>query len=130
MCEQCLCNPIYFGQPFEGFTLARARVHGNDWKKGQWALIECNDPTFVWYDTPVIDGEWSEEFWDAFDCTPSVGHKLYEACLKVGYNRETDGFFIAWLYDYLAGWIESTPINDDVDDGNIKTDYSIKKQPL
>lgn len=47
MCDQCLVNPIYFGQPLVGFTLARARRDGcEDWKKGEWGLIEVNDPTY------------------------------------------------------------------------------------
>lgn len=55
MCEQCLTNPIYFGEPLPGLYLARARRDGNDWKKREWGLIEINDPSFVWTSTPTVN---------------------------------------------------------------------------
>jgi hypothetical protein len=132
MCDQCLCNPIYFNQPIKGFTLARARKSGIDWKKGQWALIECNDPTYTWYTTPVIGKDFTEEFQTAFYSQPESGHKLVDACIKAGYDLQKDGFVTAWLFDHLAAWIATTEFNQDeqTHDNFQGTDYNIKKQPL
>lgn len=60
MCEQCLVNPIYFGDVLPGWLLARARreVEWADWKKGEWGLIKSNDPTFRWTTTPTPNPTW------------------------------------------------------------------------
>lgn len=133
MCEQCLVNPISFGSPLEGYTLMRARRTGNDWAKGEWALIECNDPTFTWWTTPVLGKKpYSKEFDNAFNCDPISGHNLYEACVKAGFEG---GWITNWLYQYLAEWIDKAEITEEGDpfphlEAQNPSDFSIKKQHL
>ncbi len=157
MCEQCLVNPVYFGEPLPGFFLARARRDGNDWKKGDWGLIQCNDPTFYWTQTPtsnptfgmndteldkfmsydltddqkarIYHSNISDEFYNAFYCDPQTGHDLVEAAKQVGYESRS---FIPWLFDYLGYWIEKTEGETDKDpfperEKFAPTDYSIYK---
>ena len=45
MCEQCLVNPLYFGEVLPGWYLIRARRDGDIMKVGDWGMIQCNDPT-------------------------------------------------------------------------------------
>lgn len=52
MCEQCLVNPLYWYNVIPGYTLIRAQRDGSFMKAGQWGLVECNDPTYVWDDEP------------------------------------------------------------------------------
>lgn len=47
MCEQCMVNPLYFGEVIPGWTLIRAR-RSNEMKVGDWGLVQINDPTLVW----------------------------------------------------------------------------------
>ncbi len=68
MCLQCNSLPVYFGKPFPGWTLARARAHDEQWPIGWWGLFRINDPEFVWELTPTPSPTWgmSEEQTDAF----------------------------------------------------------------
>lgn len=117
MCEQCLTWPISFGEPLRGFWLLRARRDGNDWKKGEWGLVQCNDPTFIWKTTPVVGSDkvfpYTDEFANAFDCPPTVGHALVTAAVERGYKLDTP--FLSWLYFYLADWIAKTPYTEEDD---------------
>lgn len=143
MCEQCLTNPIYFGEPLEGFILARARRQGNDWNIGDWGLIECNDPSYTWSYTPTPNPCWgmtsdeedawaeaqdpdSPEYkrWNTIpgkfakqfdDCGPMGGYELIKAAIDKGYDRKIHGHFQYWLFDYLAEYLKTaTPEPDDV----------------
>ena len=141
MCEQCLTNPVYFGEPIPGFILARARRQGNDWNIGDWGLIECNDPSFTWSMTPtpnpcwgMTDDEedewenaadknsieykrwfgWPREFVEQFEnCGPNTGYDLVAAAMQVGYDRKKDGTFAYWLFDYLAEYLKTAIADPD-----------------
>ena len=119
MCEQCLTWPVSFGQPLEGFTLMRARRQGNDWRKGYWGLVECNDPTFMWKSTPIPLSEddmpygYPDEFATALICDPNSGYRLVAACMEKGYNQTTSLY--SWLFDYLGRWLLTAPMTDEGD---------------
>lgn len=145
MCEQCLTWPVSFGQPLPGYTLMRARRDGNEWMKGEWALIECNDPTFRWKTTPTPNPAYgmdaleeaaflerlepgSEEYarvemWfppDAFVEGITTGtvvdsYKLVKAAIEKGYDIEEDGNFYSWFFDYLGEWIKNAEMVDEGD---------------
>jgi len=68
MCTQCCVDAEYFlldkdGNMAEdpeilpGWMLFRAAKDstGSDMKKGQWGLVRCNDPDYVWDEDPIID---------------------------------------------------------------------------
>ena len=138
MCEQCLTHCITFGEVLPGFHLMRARRDGNEWKKGQWGLIEINDPTVVWYTTPVHHADITdyfdipEEFLNAFKCYPVTGFRMVSAAKQVGYEPRRDGFFEYWLYERLAKHIAENDfrVDDDPLPNIIETDISIGKEPL
>ena len=58
MCDQCLTDPLEFGEPMPGWYLMRARRGCDSWKQGDWGLVQCNDPTFTWSLTPTPDPLW------------------------------------------------------------------------
>jgi len=144
MCEQCLTWPISFGQPIPGYTLMRARRDGNEWMKGEWGLIECNDPTFVWKSTPTptlaygmtveeeaallesLDPESPEyaradlwlppdDFVDGLTGNAVDSYKLVRAAVEKGYDIEKDGNFYLWFFDYLGEWIKNADMVDEGD---------------
>lgn len=123
MCNQCLTCCAYFGEPLEGFTLARARRDAFDeWTTGQWGLIEVNDPTFVWSGTPKDcsgddDCFPSESFLYAFSAVNVMsGYNLVTAAIKAGYNTNEDGALEYWLWDYLGRYLETAPDDEPYDD--------------
>lgn len=101
-------------------------------KKGDWGLVQSNDPSFIWAQTPVkdptfgkTDAELNEDkAWEGYDdftevaskfdeelvSDPYDGWKLYDACLKAGYDRKVHGRLSYWLFDFLARWLEKNPI--------------------
>lgn len=145
MCEQCLTWPISFGQPLSGFTLMRARRDGNDWMKGEWALVECNDPTFQWRVTPTPSPIWGmtddeeEAYFEslthgspeydrvsfAYDrgdfeevfsnMTAMTGYKMITAAMEKGYDQKQHGCFLPWFFDYLGEYLKDAPMEDEGD---------------
>lgn len=55
MCEQCSAKTHSWGWVLPGYALVRATCDGTFMRTGQWGLVECNDPTFIWSVTPVPD---------------------------------------------------------------------------
>lgn len=136
MCLQCLVNPISFGEPLPGFFLMRARRNNDAWGKGDWALVECNDPTFIWKDTPIrIKEFWDvpDRFYNSFDADPMTGYRLVQASVVKGYDVKTP--FIPWLFNYLANWIEAATITEQGDpfphlEEISPSDLTIGKDPM
>ena len=137
MCEQCEVNPLYFGDPLPGWLLIRARRE-SEMKVGQWGLVQCNDPTFVWTTTPAaspifgmsdseieayekVNGfcdEWAavgDDFIDSLvHCGPMDGYRIVDACMQVGYDSLVHGDVIVWLFSYLGKWItENEPTTEE-----------------
>lgn len=119
MCEQCVVNPLYFGQPIPGYTLILARREGNDMPLGSWGLVECNDPTFTFtFDfnlQPDTDG-WTDALWKVwrdFNVHPTAGYDLVTACMSIGYSK--GDIFIEWLMLHLRSWLIKTQPEVDAD---------------
>lgn len=145
MCEQCLTWPVSFGQPLPGFTLMRARRDGNDWLKGEWGLVQCNDPSFQWKTTPTPSPTWGMtddeedayiesiekdspeyqralysrhlgDFADEFSSMPAMtGYKLIKGAMDKGYDPKVHGFFSEWFFDYLGEWLKTAEMVDEGD---------------
>jgi len=55
MCEQCCAQADGWGEFLSGWFLCRANKDGHEMSVGDWGLVECNDPTFIFRTTPVLD---------------------------------------------------------------------------
>jgi hypothetical protein len=55
MCEQCCAQVDSWGEILPGWSLVRATRDGNYMKKGDWGLVEVNDPAFIFSTTPIKD---------------------------------------------------------------------------
>ena len=133
MCEQCTAGVEEHGEFMPKWFLVRAFQDGNEMKKGDWGLVECNDPTVIIPFTPVADPffrmseeqetktrehypeteeanrvflEQLDQFHELLYMNPYEGHSLYEAALKAGYT-EDDGSIGCWLLHHLATYIAS-----------------------
>ena len=126
MCEQCSAKTCFYEIGLRGWSLVRATQDGLEMKTGDWGLVECNDPTYIWSVTPEInrvdfnsDGEeiditeetWKfgsvytekvREFEDGLYGSPRAGYELVKACIEAGYDAERDGCFAHWFFNYLA----------------------------
>jgi hypothetical protein len=136
MCLQCSAKSISYGTALEGFVLQRATEDAwDEWKKDQFGLVECNDPTFVFRVAPMREpyGGLSDDEVDAVpldsplhaqqDAFYKVGrqfredlcaslnpdgiHRLIESGRKQGYDRDQHGSFEFWLSDFLAKFLET-----------------------
>jgi hypothetical protein len=109
-----------------GYNLVRATVDADGWPAGYYALIEVNDPVFVFAGPIIADptAGMSDEAINALDEMPAgydafmkageemsthlkldarVGYRLVKTCVdELGYSPETDGVFHFWLLQYLA----------------------------
>ena len=86
MCEQCVAQTVLYGEVVPGFYLVRATVDGGTMKAGDWGLVECNDPFFIWSGEIIADpteGMTDEEM-NAIDNDDAVHNALED--------RFTDGF--------------------------------------
>jgi hypothetical protein len=141
MCEQCSAAAEEWGHdPFiPGFYLCRATRDGMWMKAGDWGIVECNDPAFIFQTTPTKDPEAGmsdeqiealpKEAWVKFDEFVAVSVKIAEemaesltgefsldvygrfftAMCKAGFNPDTDGRASMWLCNRLACFIEDNP---------------------
>lgn len=124
MCLQCLTKARSVKKNvIPGYTLMRSTVDHKDWHAGDYGLVVCNDPDFVFKGKPTPDPsrgknldkdkkaferwkKWSsqvEAVMENFLCPPERGYRLYKACLKTGYRPHRDGYnMLYWLWDYMG----------------------------
>lgn len=113
MCEQCLVNPLYFGEVVPGWFLIRARRASDDMKVGEWGLVQVNDPAFTWsskiepFDTESEDVLLEESPSDFYDGICSLDldtlTRLIVACERAGYVAFGDNAFKD--FNSLDGWL-------------------------
>jgi hypothetical protein len=54
MCETCLGKCDNYGEIFPGWWLVRATVDSSiRLEADDWGLVQCNDPTFIFEQTPI-----------------------------------------------------------------------------
>lgn len=130
MCEQCLAkSSVVLENVVEGYSLHQATVSTEQWGFGYYGLVHSNDPVFLLPEG--ICGDPTESLDDAevdalrdddplwlqserhFDyvaaskkymvCDLNESWRLVQACIKSGYNPESDGFVEYWLINRIAG---------------------------
>jgi hypothetical protein len=115
-------------QILPGYFLVMATKEIEEWPKGWYGLVQCNDPDFVWKGRPrplhlynLSDKEikaipiktlkkWNKEEYkfideieDQFVTDPMKGYQLVAACKKAGYNPKKHGYnVLMWLMDYMG----------------------------
>lgn len=127
MCLQCSVASVSFGEILPGWYLQRAtrddELGDDTWPKDWWALVEVNDPTFVFETTPELDpthsvaySDFTEEqnkslelwcrkarkFQNELIGPPKDGHRLIEAAKQAGWDRKKDPNFAEWLFHRMA----------------------------
>lgn len=129
MCLQCVTEAKFHGDPLPGWALYRATKDSPTWHIGDWGLLRCNDPDFVWAGEFVADPyagmsddeieaaseDVAKEFERHIDAAvafenattygnhPYVSYLLVDAAMKAGYAPATHGTrFAAWLVDHVA----------------------------
>lgn len=130
MCLQCMTKAkMLIKDVLPGYFLMKATVHHNDWPKGYYALVQCNDPDFIWEGKPLLDPlfnisdkkldllsnknplwkksdkffEYIEKIESKFITDPIQGYELIEACIKAGYDMEKHGKRpLCWLSHHMA----------------------------
>lgn len=124
----------------------RARRQGEYWNKGEWGLVECNDPAVTWKTTPwPIDPEeqfrdWpTAEFREAFSKFDlDTAHRLHVALTANGYDPLSDTPADVWLFSYLGTYLKDLDLSALKQDNDPlpgrepvhPTDYGIGKDPL
>lgn len=115
-----------YGSPFDSWLLVKATTDGHSMKKDDWGLVQINDPTFIWKETPIknpekIDTEieceefdlWIDKFnkfTDEFKLLDDRSdaksyYNLIKAAIDKGYKIEDN--FEYWLFDYLGKFLET-----------------------
>jgi hypothetical protein len=147
MCEQCITKCLYYDGLFlNTYKVIKAQEDGNMMKKGDYGLVRCNDPDFVFSveptcplismeisdddinaileDDPVWEKDWEWETTKAevFDTELlqtndlMIYFILVKAAYDCGYKIEY-GYVSRWILEKLAKFLEGkTPYEEDIED--------------
>jgi hypothetical protein len=103
----------------------RARRNGDTWLKGEWALVEINNPSYTWISTPNTTAIESsqpnvrspEDFYQALNSgDATTAHRLILACIEEGFvfdAKKPPSHFTDWLFNYLGSHLIN-PVAIDV----------------
>lgn len=122
MCEQCCAKAIRLGSLGKlGFY--EATKDGHTMKKGDFGLVETNDPTFYFSKVPRPEPpEESDDFDPWFDDAMIFAiellnmanvfdvyqfYNLVDEGIKQGYQKEEHGKFELWLFNYLGKQLDN-----------------------
>ena len=127
MCLQCTAQSVKIVEDvIPGYSLCLATVDTDEWKAGQYGLVESNDPTVI-FDGPLerdttagmTDDEINalpdeqnsmldafltagERFEEQLEMDPNSGYRLVCACIEAGYRPKEDGRVAHWLMHHMA----------------------------
>jgi hypothetical protein len=106
------------------FFLVRATQDGSMMKTGEFGLLRCNDPDFIFKQMPEVDPdpegeiedndhffEWMEKAQNfreqllELDAGLKASYDLVKGCYDAGYKDE-DGCLEYWLFNYLAQFVK------------------------
>jgi len=130
MCLQCISKAeTVLNDAVPGYTLMVATLDTDHWRKGEWGLVNSNDPDFIWSGDPLINPIMfmtekeleqvpkTDPLWDAvslcdqrveeiekrFRAAPMIGYKFVQACLRAGYDPNVHGErIVLWFIDHVA----------------------------
>lgn len=131
MCEQCSAKVRMFSPCIvPNVRLVQATKDGQEMKSGDYGLVFCNDPSFIFSIQPEIEPEdndsdpqmteyfnWqnkAEQFREQLYTSAADLERSYDlvaSCVEVGYNRK-EGLVSYWLFNRIATmlpngrWIE------------------------
>ena len=115
MCEQCLVNPIEYGEVLPGWFLIRATKDGMLMNAGEFGLVQTNSPAFTFSQVPEVEdasiSDGHELLWFAKagvfeselmkDASFDEVCLLGKACYDAGYTTDS-GFMYMWLFNHLG----------------------------
>ena len=138
MCEQCVAKTVmYVGhnsqEVLPGYFLVKATENGNYMNRGDWGLVRCNDPDYIWSINPVrdpADGLTDEQIdtltdgvFEGYDrAVKNLEESLNKGCFdkavwlgtsmkQAGYRPKKHGYRGAcWLCNYLAKFLETAKV--------------------
>ena len=131
MCIKCTTKSNAYGEVVPGFELFFANLDVDEWKAGEWGLIQDGRLIATWQafacEEPIdlinrrrskssnlnsyretIFWETYREFAAQFVMTPEAGFQLVNSSLTLGYNHAVVGdlgFFSYWFFLRIAGLI-------------------------
>jgi hypothetical protein len=114
-----------------GYFLVKGTVEVKDeWPKGWYGLVQCNDPDFIWEEKMTPDplygmtdekfNDCSEKTWEKskkwmkilgsieedfreYQADPMTSYQFVSACIKAGYKPKRDGFNVmSWFVNYVG----------------------------
>lgn len=121
-----------------------------------WELTPTPDPTRGLTDAEIEDYEhyipethpdyhrtfyyttdvFKNDFTAYFVTEPETGHRLVEACIKAGYDPESE-YVTAWLFNHLGNYLVTATLHEEMDVERLKeldyystTDFTIGKDPI
>jgi len=107
---QCVVESEDLGEFLPGWYLGRATINSDaDWPKGNLALIQCNDPTYVLTDIdPNKDYEGEDLIYliECFYGRPKEGWELLEAAKKKGYKPKVHGHLELWIVKRIKKYLK------------------------
>ena len=130
MCSQCVSEAeLLMDEVLPGYALMLARKDSEHWASGQYALVEKNDPDFIWSGDPLVNpleglsdqevnalekngDPWRnfesyanrvDEIEHQFRVGPFVGYKFVRSCRDDGYDPGKHGERVLfWFVDHIA----------------------------
>lgn len=136
MCMQCVAKSKNYGAVVPGLFLVRAtKTVDNEifdsghhhWTKGQWGLVQSNDPDIFWDDEPQIEphtdlteeeinalsvmsnltwAKWHKKVqrfsnsWTRLD--PTTTWQIVDKCRKAGWDLRKHGLIESWLFGRMG----------------------------
>jgi len=139
MCEQCTAQTKTYGEVLPHWWLVQATKDGNEMKAGDFGLVQCNDPDYIWPEnlaprkdpafgftdeqfdnmTEETGQEWDdfqeyvEKLGKHFNSDPMTGYYLVESAKTAGWKPEEYRFLMGWLSHRMAVAIERNPTADE-----------------
>jgi len=150
MCEQCVTDAQFFllkedgsidsyKNLLPGWALFQAAKDGCDMEKGEWGLVQCNNPDFIWSVDPIPNPYYElsaaeekkasenpankkqyklftdrvNEFAESLNTPyPVVAWRLVDSAKKMGFDPNANGLLRFWLFHRLGMWVkEHKPIH-------------------
>jgi len=138
MCEGCVADTDLICAIFQGWYLVRAKKDGHIMKAGDFGLVRCNDPDFIFSAFPALEphatlpdeeignlpeserNKWKDWFCQAQNFDKELKthdvvdfenvYNLVAAAKENGYSQEKNGWFAGWLFDYLGECLKANGI--------------------